>query len=128
MNAVSESLVYPEHTVVVMFGHLVIGAGFITPSGYITYIALHKEWQGYHIGTYMLYHLIMVRPVQALSSVIGELLPLIVVCCARGAIDGERQGYHVTRLGHQPCDDPVPKILLQGRAVPQKLLRQVSAA
>jgi ribosomal protein S18 acetylase RimI-like enzyme len=44
-----------------MFGAMVVGAGFITPSGYITYIALHKEWQGYHIGGYMLYHLMMVR-------------------------------------------------------------------
>eukprot|EP01127_Copromyxa_protea_P013759 TRINITY_DN3721_c1_g2_i2.p1 TRINITY_DN3721_c1_g2~~TRINITY_DN3721_c1_g2_i2.p1 ORF type:complete len:260 (+),score=19.90 TRINITY_DN3721_c1_g2_i2:221-1000(+) len=59
---VSSHVLTPEHTVVVLYRRLVIGCGFITPDGYITYVAVDPEWQGIGIGTFILYHLIQTCP------------------------------------------------------------------
>ncbi|XP_049849345.1 uncharacterized protein LOC126318447 isoform X2 [Schistocerca gregaria] len=59
---VSESLLYPEHTVVALYRELVVGCGFVTNFGYITYVCVHPEWQRSGIGTFMLYHLIQTCP------------------------------------------------------------------
>jgi len=54
---ISESLVYPEYSIIALYKKLVIGCGFITPDGYITYICVHTEWRSMKIGSFMLYHL-----------------------------------------------------------------------
>lgn len=59
---ISESLLYPEHTIIVLYKEYVIGCGFITPSGYITYFCVHPEWGNAGIGKFMLYHLIQTCP------------------------------------------------------------------
>jgi len=55
---VSESLEYPEFTIVACYKKLVIGCAFMTPDAYINYIAVHPEWRNAGIATFMLYHLI----------------------------------------------------------------------
>jgi ribosomal protein S18 acetylase RimI-like enzyme len=55
---VSESLLYPEFSIVAMYKELVIGCAFITTLGYITYIVVHPEWRSSDIGKFMMYHLI----------------------------------------------------------------------
>lgn len=59
-SLVSEHLLYPDNSVVVLYKRLVIGCGFITPQGYISYILAHPEWKGAGITTFILYNLIMV--------------------------------------------------------------------
>jgi len=46
--------------VVVCHKQLVVGCAFMTPEGYISFIAVHPEWRGLGIATFMLYHLIQV--------------------------------------------------------------------
>jgi ribosomal protein S18 acetylase RimI-like enzyme len=39
---------------------MVIGCGFITPDGYITYICVNPEWRNHKIAKLILYQLIQV--------------------------------------------------------------------
>eukprot|EP00698_Gefionella_okellyi_P025861 TRINITY_DN963_c0_g1_i3.p1 TRINITY_DN963_c0_g1~~TRINITY_DN963_c0_g1_i3.p1 ORF type:complete len:370 (-),score=70.54 TRINITY_DN963_c0_g1_i3:1226-2335(-) len=59
---VTEFLQYPEFTVVALYRRKVIGCGFVTPTGYLAYIAMHPEWRKNGLGTFMLYHLITAVP------------------------------------------------------------------
>jgi cysteine-rich protein 2-binding protein len=61
---VADALVCPDYTVVALCKQLVVGAAFVTPSGYITYIAVRPDWQGLGIGRFMLYRLIESVPRQ----------------------------------------------------------------
>ena len=59
----SEYLQYPDFTCVVLYGHLVIGCGFMTPDvkvneAYISFLAVHPEFQAVGVGKLMLYHLV----------------------------------------------------------------------
>lgn len=59
----SECLQYPDFTVVVLYGKLVIGCGFMTPDvkvneAYISFLVVHPEFRRCGIGKIMLYHLI----------------------------------------------------------------------
>jgi len=54
----SEALFTPEYSIVVCYRRLVVGCAFITPDGYISFIAVHPEWRGMGIATFMIYHLI----------------------------------------------------------------------
>ena len=36
---------------------MIIGCGFITPEGYIAYIAVHPDWRKSRIASFMLFHL-----------------------------------------------------------------------
>ena len=59
----SECLQYPDFTVVVLYGKLVIGCGFMTPDvkvneAYISFLVVHPDFSGAGIGRLMLYHLI----------------------------------------------------------------------
>ncbi|KAF9366436.1 Cysteine-rich protein 2-binding protein [Mortierella sp. NVP85] len=54
----TEALQYPEYSVVVLYKRLVIGCAFMTPEGYITYVAVAAGWEGAGIGHFMLYYLI----------------------------------------------------------------------
>lgn len=59
----SECLQYPDFTVVVLYGKLVIGCGFMTPDvkvneAYISFLVVHPDFRGAGIGKMMLYHLI----------------------------------------------------------------------
>ncbi|KAF9586492.1 Cysteine-rich protein 2-binding protein [Lunasporangiospora selenospora] len=53
----TEALQYPEYSVVVLYKRLVVGCAFMTPEGYITYVAVSAGWEKAGIGQYMLYHL-----------------------------------------------------------------------
>jgi GNAT superfamily N-acetyltransferase len=55
---ISESILYPEFSIVVLYKELVIGCAFVTTLGYITYICVHPEWRSSGIAKFMLYHLI----------------------------------------------------------------------
>ncbi|KAF9958487.1 hypothetical protein BGZ65_001410 [Modicella reniformis] len=54
----TEALQYPEYSVVVLYKRLVVGCAFMTPEGYITYVAVSAGWEKAGIGQFMLYHLI----------------------------------------------------------------------
>ncbi|KAF9966959.1 Cysteine-rich protein 2-binding protein [Mortierella alpina] len=53
----TEALQYPEYSVVVLYRRLVVGCAFMTPEGYITYVAVSAGWEKAGIGQFMLYHL-----------------------------------------------------------------------
>ncbi|KAG0038044.1 Cysteine-rich protein 2-binding protein [Podila clonocystis] len=53
----TEALQYPEFSVVVLYKRLVVGCAFMTPEGYITYVAVSAGWEKAGIGQVMLYHL-----------------------------------------------------------------------
>eukprot|EP00842_Homolaphlyctis_polyrhiza_P001483 jgi/Hompol1/2335/HPOL_005301-RA len=55
---VSENLLYPDFSVVVLYKRLVIACAFMTPEGYITYITVAPGWQGSGIASMMLVHLV----------------------------------------------------------------------
>ena len=55
--AVAEALDYPDFSVVVTYGRLVIGCAFMTPGAYISYVVVHPDWRGAGIASFMLYHL-----------------------------------------------------------------------
>lgn len=89
IHPVSECTDYPDFTVVALYKSMVVGAAFMTPEevhysnallracghsgvtdlpllplsaqAYVTYIAVHPEWRGAGIATFMMYHLIQVR-------------------------------------------------------------------
>ncbi|KAG0226024.1 Cysteine-rich protein 2-binding protein [Actinomortierella wolfii] len=54
----TDALQYPDYSVVVLYKRLVIGCAFMTPEGYITYVAVSAGWEKAGIGQFMLYHLI----------------------------------------------------------------------
>ncbi|XJO76301.1 hypothetical protein BDV3_006845 [Batrachochytrium dendrobatidis] len=54
----SESLTYPDFSIVALYKRLVIGCAFMNPEGYITYLAVLPGWQGCGIASMMLYQLI----------------------------------------------------------------------
>ncbi|KAI8084835.1 uncharacterized protein BX664DRAFT_173500 [Halteromyces radiatus] len=54
---VSESLQFPEFSVVALYKRCVIGCAFMTPEAYITYFAVMAGWERAGIGQFMLYHL-----------------------------------------------------------------------
>ncbi|KAG1175126.1 hypothetical protein G6F70_004380 [Rhizopus microsporus] len=54
---VSESLLFPEYSIVCLYKRRVIGCAFMTPEAYITYIAVDPGWGNAGIGQFMLYHL-----------------------------------------------------------------------
>ncbi|KAJ1975744.1 hypothetical protein H4R35_003012 [Dimargaris xerosporica] len=53
----SEALLSPEYSVIVLYKRLVIGCAFMTPDAYLTYITVAPGWEGAGIGSFMLYHL-----------------------------------------------------------------------
>lgn len=60
---VTESLQYPDFSVVALYRKMVIGFGFMVPDvsfneAYITFLFVHPDWRCAGIGTFMLYHLI----------------------------------------------------------------------
>ncbi|CAK8676009.1 unnamed protein product [Clavelina lepadiformis] len=59
----SESLQYPDFSVVALYKKMVIGFGFLVPDisfnqSYLSFLLVHPDWQRAGIGTFMLYHLI----------------------------------------------------------------------
>ncbi|KAI9260629.1 hypothetical protein BDA99DRAFT_512688 [Phascolomyces articulosus] len=54
---VSESLLFPEFSIVALYKQAVIGCAFMTPEAYITYFAVLPGWSSAGIGQFMLYHL-----------------------------------------------------------------------
>lgn len=58
-----EYLQYPDFTVIIQYGKLVIGCGFMTPDvkvseAYIPFLLVHPDFRGCGLGKIMLYHLI----------------------------------------------------------------------
>ncbi|KAI8969089.1 hypothetical protein BDF20DRAFT_916484 [Mycotypha africana] len=53
----SESLLFPEFSIVALYKRHVIGCAFMTPEAYITYFAVDSGWRNANIGQFMLYHL-----------------------------------------------------------------------
>ncbi|XP_006822389.1 cysteine-rich protein 2-binding protein-like [Saccoglossus kowalevskii] len=59
----SETLQYPDFSVVALYRKVVIGFGFMVPDvkyneAYISFLLVHPEWRNAGIGTFMVYHLI----------------------------------------------------------------------
>lgn len=52
---VKECLQYPDHCIVAMYRALVIGVAFLTPDGYLLYIAVKRGFDDCHIGTTLLF-------------------------------------------------------------------------
>ena len=55
---VSESLAFPDFSIVALYKRLVVGCAFMMPDGYITYFHVRKGWERAGIGSSMLFHLI----------------------------------------------------------------------
>ncbi|XP_028289647.1 cysteine-rich protein 2-binding protein [Gouania willdenowi] len=59
----SESLQYPDFSVVALYRKVVVGFGFMVPDvkfneAYISFLLVHPEWRRSGIGTFIIYHLI----------------------------------------------------------------------
>ncbi|KAL2918565.1 hypothetical protein HK105_201966 [Polyrhizophydium stewartii] len=63
---VSENLLCPDFSVVALYKRLVVGCAFMTPGGYITFIAVAPGWERCGIASRMLFHL--VRKAQAVAQ------------------------------------------------------------
>lgn len=59
---VSESLLWPEYTVVATWGRLVVGCALMTPQGYVTYVCVHHLWRRLGISRVMLALLLQALP------------------------------------------------------------------
>ena len=62
-NVVSESLQYPDFTVVAMYRKIIVGFALIVPhenqmEAYISFLFTHPEWRRSGIAKFMLYHLV----------------------------------------------------------------------
>lgn len=62
---VSESLFYPDFSVIALYKNLVIGFGFMVPDistneNYITFLFTRPHWTNCGIAKFMIYHLIQV--------------------------------------------------------------------
>lgn len=58
----SEALTWPEFTVVALYRRLVVGVGIMGPDGYISFLAVHPEWQRGGLGTFILFTLMQSLP------------------------------------------------------------------
>lgn len=47
---VSESLLFPEYSIVALYKRVIVGCAFMTPEAYITYIAVLPGWENAGIG------------------------------------------------------------------------------
>jgi ribosomal protein S18 acetylase RimI-like enzyme len=54
---VSEALEYPEYSVVLLYGRLVVGCGLVSPEGYLTYLYVHPEWRAQGLASRLLHML-----------------------------------------------------------------------
>ena len=60
---VSESLQYPDFTVVAMYRKVIVGFAFLVPhenqlEAYISFLFTHPEWRRAGVAKFMLYHLV----------------------------------------------------------------------
>jgi ribosomal protein S18 acetylase RimI-like enzyme len=77
---VDESQSWPEFTIVALYkARIVIGVGLMTPTGYITYLAVHPEWRGGSIGKRMLFHLIQAAHGQDITLHISVTNPAMIL-------------------------------------------------
>ncbi|TPX38900.1 hypothetical protein SeMB42_g06451 [Synchytrium endobioticum] len=59
---VAENLMYPDYSIVAIYRRLVVGCAFMTPEGYIPYVAVRPGWGSHGIARFMLYYLIQSLP------------------------------------------------------------------
>jgi ribosomal protein S18 acetylase RimI-like enzyme len=81
---VSESLSYPDFTVVALYKRLVIGCGFLVPDvghneAYISFLAVRPDWQRSGIATFMLYHLTQTCPGKDITLHVSVNNPAVCV-------------------------------------------------
>jgi ribosomal protein S18 acetylase RimI-like enzyme len=57
---VTESLEYPDYSVVLLYGRLIIGCGLVSPEGYLTYLYVHPDWRSNGLASRLL-HLLATR-------------------------------------------------------------------
>jgi len=65
VNLVTESLLYPDFSVIALYKNLVIGFGFMVPDissneNYLTFLFTRPYWTNCGIARFMIYHLIQV--------------------------------------------------------------------
>lgn len=63
--SVTESLLYPDFSVIALYKNLIIGFGFMVPDistneNYITFLFTRPHWTNCGIAKFMIYHLIQV--------------------------------------------------------------------
>ncbi|KAG5456930.1 MAG: hypothetical protein BJ554DRAFT_3189 [Olpidium bornovanus] len=92
--AVSEALLYPEFSIVVLYGRLVIGCAFMTPDAYITYFAVDVGWEGVGIGKELRFVTNFAFRLP-FSAKVHAVPPDPNICWT---------GCYVTRVGEQPGD------------------------
>ena len=59
---VTEALRWPDYSVVVRRGALVVGCALMTPQGYITYVTVLPMWRHLGLSTVMLHQLVHAQP------------------------------------------------------------------
>ncbi|TPX35699.1 hypothetical protein SmJEL517_g01863 [Synchytrium microbalum] len=76
---VAEHLMYPDYSIVVMYRRLVVGCAFMTPEGYITYIAVRPGWGGQGLARFMLYYLIQILPSRDITLHVSANNPAMIL-------------------------------------------------
>ncbi|KAI9145467.1 hypothetical protein BKA69DRAFT_1047825 [Paraphysoderma sedebokerense] len=76
---VSESLLFPEFSIVALYKHLVIGCALMTPEGYISYIAVSKGWEGTGIGKFMVWWLCQSLPSKDITLHVSANNPAMIL-------------------------------------------------
>lgn len=59
---ISESLGWPEFSLVLMYRKLVVGCALCTPEGYLSYLFVHPDFRQTGLATRLLYHLVRQLP------------------------------------------------------------------
>lgn len=113
---VSESLLFPEFSIVALYKRRVIGCAFMTPEAYITYFAVEPGWTNASIGQFMLYHLFQTAISKDITLHVSANNNAMVSCVL-----------HVYEPGLTARVDSVSKVWLQARRVYRQFLRQVSS-
>ncbi|KAJ2719845.1 hypothetical protein GGI07_004964 [Coemansia sp. Benny D115] len=75
----SEALLYPEFSIVALYGRTVVGCAFLTPDAYLTFIAVCAGWEGAGIASFMVHHLTQTVPTKDVTLHVSATNPAMVL-------------------------------------------------
>lgn len=77
----TESLEYPDYSLVVLYRGLVIGCCLVTPEGYLSYLFIHPEWRSTSLATKLLYLLLthLLPPGRDLTAHVAAGNPAVIL-------------------------------------------------
>lgn len=95
---VSESLLYPDYSIVALYRRVVVGCAFMMPECYITYFMVRPGWQRSGIGRFMLFYLTQVFKIWVMMIWYNSSHNLSHTLSHTCIIGFGKQGYHSSRL------------------------------